>query len=230
MFDGIAPEYDTFNHVTSLDIDKRWRRKAVRELIDRQNLNVLDVACGTGDFALAMAEAMTKMGGTSRAAAHITGLDLSEGMLNVMKQKVEKAGYQDIISQEQGDCEALKFLDNTFDRISVAFGVRNFEDRAKGIREMLRVLKPDGRLVILELSMPDNKIVRWLFNIYFFHIMPIFGGHLSGNKSAYKYLPASVFNFPRRRAFTEELLSCGARTVRHHALTLGICRMYVVEK
>ncbi|MGM9768224.1 MAG: ubiquinone/menaquinone biosynthesis methyltransferase, partial [Candidatus Cryptobacteroides sp.] len=151
---------------------------------------------------------------------------LSEGMLEVMEKKVAKAGLESIISCETGDCENLRFADGSFDRVTVAFGVRNFENRKKGLREMLRVLKPGGKLVILELSVPSNAFMRWLFNLYFVHILPLIGGKISGDKAAYKYLPASVLNFPGKKEFTSTLRECGYAAVSHKAFTLGICRMY----
>ncbi|MDY4573060.1 MAG: class I SAM-dependent methyltransferase, partial [Candidatus Cryptobacteroides sp.] len=133
----------------------------------------------------------------------------------------------DLISCETGDCENLRFPDNSFDRVTVAFGVRNFENREKGLREMLRVLKSGGKLVILELSVPSNAFMRWLFNLYFLHILPLIGGSISGDKAAYRYLPASVLNFPGKKEFSSTLRDCGYAAVSHKAFTLGICRMYV---
>ena len=161
---------------------------------------------------------------------HVTGVDLSEGMLAVMREKVGKAGLTEMISIEEGDGENLRFPDNTFDRVTIAFGIRNFEDRPKGLREMLRVLKPGGRLVILELSRPENKIIRWFYDLYFLHILPKIGGKVSGDKAAYAYLPASVAAFPGKKAFMATMREAGFRTVTHKTFTLGICRMYTGEK
>ena len=135
-----------------------------------------------------------------------------------------------MISYETGDCENLRFADGSFDRVTVAFGVRNFEDREKGLKDMLRVLRPGGELVILELSVPSNAVIRWFFNLYFLHILPLIGGKVSGDKAAYRYLPASVLNFPGKKEFMGTLRGCGFRNVRHKAFTLGICRMYSGEK
>ena len=157
-------------------------------------------------------------------------MDLSEGMLAVMREKVGKAGLSGMISIEEGDGENLRFPDNTFDRVTIAFGIRNFEDRPKGLREMLRVLKPGGRLVILELSRPENKVVRWFYDLYFLHILPKIGGKVSGDKAAYAYLPASVAAFPGKKEFIATMRKAGFRTVTHKAFTLGICRMYTGEK
>ena len=223
MFDSIAGDYDSLNHILSLDVDKIWRKKALKQIVDAPApARVLDLACGTGDFSIAIAKALT--------GGHVTGVDLSEGMLAVMREKVDKAELNGMISIEEGDGENLRFPDNTFDRVTIAFGIRNFEDRPKGLREMLRVLKPGGRLVILELSRPENKIIRWFYDLYFLHILPKIGGKVSGDKAAYAYLPASVATFPGKKEFTATMREAGFRTVTHKAFTLGICRMYTGEK
>ena len=223
MFDSIAGDYDALNHILSLDVDKIWRKKALKQIVDAPApVQVLDMACGTGDFSIAIAKALT--------GGHVTGVDLSEGMLAVMREKVDKAELNGMISIEEGDGENLRFPDNTFDRVTTAFGIRNFEDRPKGLREMLRVLKPGGRLVILELSRPENKIIRWFYDLYFLHILPKIGGKVSGDKAAYAYLPASVAAFPGKKEFTATMREAGFRTVTHKAFTLGICRMYTGEK
>lgn len=223
MFDSIAGDYDALNHILSLDVDKIWRKRALKQIVDAPApVQVLDLACGTGDFSIAIAKALT--------GGHVTGVDLSEGMLAVMREKVDKAELNGMISIEEGDGENLRFPDNTFDRVTIAFGIRNFEDRPKGLREMLRVLKPGGRLVILELSCPENKIIRWFYDLYFLHILPKIGGKVSGDKAAYAYLPASVAAFPGKKEFTATMREAGFRTVTHKAFTLGICRMYTGEK
>lgn len=274
MFDSIAGDYDSLNHILSLDVDKIWRKKALKQIVDAPApARVLDLACGTGDFSIAIAKALSrshKRVGTPIEAhakasvkapveapakvpveaqvtstgfvtgdsgrpdlmtkGHVTGVDLSEGMLAVMREKVGKAGLTEMISIEEGDGENLRFPDNTFDRVTIAFGIRNFENREKGLREMLRVLKPGGRLVILELSRPENKIIRWFYDLYFLHILPKIGGKVSGDKAAYAYLPASVAAFPGKKAFMATMREAGFRTVTHKAFTLGICRMYTGEK
>ena len=223
MFDSIAGDYDSLNHILSLDIDKIWRKKALKQIVDAPvPVQVLDLACGTGDFSIAIAKGLT--------GGHVTGVDLSEGMLAVMREKVDKAGLGGMISIEEGDGENLRFPDNTFDRVTIAFGIRNFEDRPKGLKEMLRVLKPGGRLVILELSRPENKVIRWFYDLYFLHILPKIGGKVSGDKAAYAYLPASVAAFPGKKEFMATMREAGFRTVTHKAFTLGICRMYTGEK
>lgn len=274
MFDSIAGDYDSLNHILSLDVDKIWRRRALKRIVDAPApARVLDLACGTGDFSIAIAKALSRShkrvgtpveahvkasvkapveapakapveaqvtstgfvtGGSGKSDSatkgHVTGVDLSEGMLAVMREKVGKAGLADMISIEEGDGENLRFPDNTFDRVTIAFGIRNFEDRPKGLREMLRVLKPGGRLVILELSRPENKIIRWFYDLYFLHILPKIGGKVSGDKAAYAYLPASVAAFPGKKAFMATMREAGFRAVTHKAFTLGICRMYTGEK
>lgn len=274
MFDSIAGDYDALNHILSLDVDKIWRKKALKQIVDAPApVQVLDMACGTGDFSIAIAKALSRShkrvgtpieahvkasvkapveapakvpveaqvtstgfvtGDSGRSdlmtKGHVTGVDLSEGMLAVMREKVAKAGLTEMISIEEGDGENLRFPDNTFDRVTIAFGIRNFENREKGLREMLRVLKPGGRLVILELSRPENKVIRWFYDLYFLHILPKIGGKVSGDKAAYAYLPASVAAFPGKKAFMATMREAGFRTVTHKAFTLGICRMYTGEK
>ena len=224
MFDGIAPDYDRLNHLMSLGVDRSWRRRALREIITPgQPQQLLDIACGTGDFALAQARRM-------HPDSHITGLDLSEGMLAVMREKVAKAGLEGRISCEQGDSEAMRFSDGSFDCATIAFGIRNFSHREAALEEILRVLKPGGRLVILELSVPENRLLRWAYNLYFMHFVPWIGGLISGDKAAYKYLPASVQAFPGRREWTATMVRSGYANVRHRAFTVGLCRMYIGEK
>lgn len=222
MFNDIAGDYDKLNHIMSLDTDKGWRKKAVMEVAEcramTENLSVLDVACGTGDFSIAIAKNIP--------GVRVTGADISEGMLSVMKEKVTGAGLDDIISTKVADGEMLPFDDASFDCVTISFGIRNFESRENGLREMLRVLRPGGKLVILELSMPENAFIRWCFSIYFLHLIPTLGGKVSGDKAAYRYLPASVVAFPKKNEFLSTMASCGFSEVRHRAFTFGICRMY----
>ncbi len=223
MFDSIAGDYDKLNHILSLGIDKTWRKRALKEIVDGSGpMEVLDLACGTGDFSIAVAKASDQV--------KVTGVDLSEGMLAVMAEKVGSQGLEGKISYEQGDGENLRFADGTFNRVTIAFGIRNYEDRLKGLREMLRVLKPGGKVVILELSRPENKIIRWFYDIYFLRIMPVIGGKVSGDKAAYAYLPASVKTFPGKEDFSAIMAQAGFKDIRHKAFSLGICRMYTGEK
>ena len=222
LFDNIAPDYDKLNHILSLNIDKGWRKKAVRNLVDTQEpLKVLDVACGTADFTIEIAQKVAK-------GSEVIGVDISEGMMAVGREKIKKAG----VSAELfvADCEDLPYSDNTFDRISVGFGVRNFEHLELGLSQMCRVLTPGGKLVILELSVPSNAFIRWCYKLYFLKILPAIGGMISGNRGAYEYLPASVLRFPGPEKFIPMLKSAGFAQVDHTSLTLGICRMYVAKK
>jgi demethylmenaquinone methyltransferase/2-methoxy-6-polyprenyl-1,4-benzoquinol methylase len=222
LFDNIAPDYDKLNHILSLNIDKGWRKKAVREIVDTDaTLSVLDVACGTGDFTIEIAQKAAK-------GSNVTGIDLSEGMMKIGREKISAAGVQ--ATMEQGDCEALSYNDCTFDRISVGFGVRNFEHLEVGLSEMFRVLVPGGKLVILELSVPSNTFIRWCYKLYFLKILPAIGGLVSGNRGAYEYLPASVLRFPAPDKFIGMMKSAGFGVVEHTPMTFGICRMYVGKK
>lgn len=219
MFDTIAPDYDKLNHILSLNVDKGWRKKAVRQIIDTDApLRILDVACGTGDFLIEIAEKANK-------ESLLQGIDISEEMMKIGREKIKKHGFT--AKLEQADCEALPFDNDTFDRISVGFGVRNFEHLSLGIKEMCRVLKPNGKLVILELSVPTNPFIRWCYKLYFLKILPAIGGWVSGDKGAYKYLPASVLKFPAPPVFIDIMKEAGFKTVIHKPLTLGICRMYI---
>ena len=158
----------------------------------------------------------------------VTGVDISEGMMAVGKEKISKAGVAAELSV--ADCEALPYNENSFDRISVGFGVRNFEHLDIGLKEMFRVLKPEGKLVILELSVPSNAFIRWCYKLYFLKILPAVGGLISGDRGAYEYLPASVLRFPAPDKFIQMMKSAGFDTVEHTAFTFGICRMYVGKK
>ncbi|MBO5195406.1 MAG: bifunctional demethylmenaquinone methyltransferase/2-methoxy-6-polyprenyl-1,4-benzoquinol methylase UbiE [Bacteroidales bacterium] len=222
LFDSIAPDYDRLNHILSLNIDKVWRRKAVREIAcpDRA-LRILDVACGTGDFTIEIARSLA-------SGSSVCGIDLSEEMMRIGRGKIAEAG----VSAElvQGDCEALPYDADTFDRVSVGFGVRNFEHLEVGLSEMFRVLKPGGKLVVLELSVPSNAVLRWLYKLYFLKFLPAVGGLVSGERGAYEYLPASVLRFPAPDRFMSIMRDAGFREVKHRALTFGICRMYTGEK
>lgn len=223
MFDSIAKDYDSLNHIMSLSIDKIWRKKAIRKIKDAgDSPRVLDVACGTGDFSIAIAKAIGN--------GKVIGVDISKEMLEVMRRKVLKNNLESIISQEVGDGEDLRFPEDSFDRVVNAFGIRNFEDRDKGLREALRVLRPGGRLVILELSRPQNRIIRWFYDLYFLNILPKIGGKVSGDKKAYMYLPASVKAFPGKKEFMEQMRKAGFVNITHRALTFGICRMYCGDK
>ena len=224
LFNNIAPEYDKLNHILSLDIDKIWRRRAVKYIIEPQKAQkLLDIACGTGDFTLAIAK-------KANPESEIIGLDLSEEMMKIGRKKIEGEGYSSRISLVEGDSEAIKYSTGYFDRVSVAFGVRNFENLSLGLSEMHRVLKPGGRLVILELSIPSNPIFLYLYKLYFLKILPFIGGKISGNKSAYEYLPSSVMNFPKPDKFKGIMSDCGFKNIIYKPYTFGICSLFIGEK
>ena len=220
LFDDIAGRYDRFNHVSSFGADRSWRRKAVREIVDtKEPIQVLDVATGTADFAIAV----------NRKAAqgsHITGIDLSQGMLEVGKAKCQGLP----IDFEVGDAENLRFADGTFDRVCVAFGVRNFENLMKGLREMQRVLKPGGKLIILELSYPKNRLIFSFYKFYSLKILPRIGAGMTGNTGAFTYLPDSILKFPLPDKFMPMLREAGFGTVRARQFMFGVCRLYIACK
>lgn len=219
MFDDIAPTYDKLNHILSLNVDKSWRRKAVKRICSTHPQHVLDIACGTGDFAIALAQA---------GVPKVSGIDISEGMLEVGREKVKNLGLD--IEMKVDDSECLSYADNTFDAISVAFGVRNFEHLQLGLNEMNRVLRPGALVCIVELSVPSNPILLWGYKLYFLHVLPFIGGLISGNKSAYRYLPKSVLNFPKPDKVCEMLRLAGFEKVEAKAFTFGLCRMFTGVK
>lgn len=221
MFNTIAPKYDFLNHFLSLGIDKRWRKKAIRTLSDIDNLVLLDVATGTGDMAI---KAHKMLG------CKVVGTDLSAGMLEVARTKVAEAGFANDISLAEADSENLPFEDNKFDAITVAFGVRNYENLDRGLSEMARVIKKHGRMVILEFSKPTSFPFKQLYMFYFKHILPIFGGLVSRDKKAYEYLPQSVLAFPDGDDFEQHLIMVGVTPLKRIKLTCGIATIYVGEK
>ena len=218
MFNNISGTYDFLNHFMSLGIDVIWRKKAIRELLDLQPQYMLDVATGTGDFAF---EALRIL-----KPAKIIGVDISKGMLEVASQKINKRNLQDVFDVKLGDSEKLLFDDNTFDAITVAYGVRNFEDLDKGLSDMFRVLKPGGKVVILEFSKPKVFPVKQGYNFYFKYITPTIGRIFSKDASAYTYLPESVAAFPDGRDFTERMQKAGFQHTKARPLAFGICSIY----
>lgn len=221
MFDNIAPKYDFLNHFLSMGIDKLWRKKAVRILKSYQPKRVLDVASGTGDFAIAASRIQPD---------EIVGFDLSEQMLKVGVEKVKRLGLDKLISFKKGDSENMPFADASFDAITVAFGVRNFENLEKGLQEFYRVLKPGGVAIILEFSKPKYFPFKQLYKFYFFHILPRLGGLISKDASAYTYLPESVMAFPDDQAFLSILNRLGFTESRQWRLTFGIATIYLGRK
>ena len=220
MFDSVAPSYDRLNHIMSLGVDRSWRRKAIREIVDGSQQRILDVACGTGDSTIAIALA-------AGSGTRVTGIDISEGMMSLVMRKASHEGVHDRIKLLKADAEALPFPDGHFHRVTCAFGIRNFEHKDIALQEFLRVLAPGGKAVILELSVPDNKRLRRLYDLYFMHILPWIGGKISGNREAYKYLPASVHAFPSPEVFCEMMRTAGFTNVFFRTFTFGLCRMYV---
>lgn len=218
MFDDIAPKYDFLNRFLSLGIDVQWRKKAIKRLVKWQPRQILDVATGTGDVAL-MAYDMLH-------PEKITGVDISQGMLQVGREKITKAGLSEMIELRQADSTALPFEDNSFDAITVAFGVRNFQDLEKGLSEMSRVLKPGGRLIVLEFSRPHNLAFKGLYNFYMNIVTPAMGNLFSKNKEAYSYLNKSARAFPERNDFVRILNSVAFKNTLFKPLTMGICCIY----
>lgn len=223
MFDRIAPKYDLLNHTLSAGIDKLWRRRVVRIVRRAKPRRILDVATGTGDLAIALARRLREV--------RILAIDPSEGMLAEARRKVVREGLDERIVLETGVAERLPSIaDATFDAVTVAFGVRNFDDLAGGLRELLRTLKPGGRIVILEFSTPTLPIVRTLYRWYSHTVLPRIGGTISKDRSAYEYLPASVDEFPAPDRFLELLERTGFRNCKARSLTLGIARIYTGER
>lgn len=222
MFDAIAPAYDFMNRAMTLGIDRWWRRVAVRRvrrhLTSVSSPQLLDVATGTGDFALQLH--------ASLAGACVRGIDLSQGMLDVARRKVADRGLEDQIVFEQGDCLDLPYDNGTFDAVTVAFGVRNFEHLDQGYRQMARVLRPGGILCVLELSTPQNRLIRWFYDLYTLHIIPWAGSLKSGDKSAYRYLPQSIAAVPQGQAMLALMREAGFTQCQARTLTLGTCTVY----
>ena len=222
MFDNIAPAYDKLNHLLSLDIDKSWRRKAIDLLKPYRPQHIMDVATGTGDFAIQAYRTLWP--------EELIGTDISEGMMNVGREKVKKAHLDAHISFAKEDCTALTFSDARFDAITVAFGVRNFENLDKGLQEMHRVLVPGGHLVILELSEPEWFPMKQLYALYSKVVIPNLGKLFSKDRSAYTYLPNSIKAFPQGEVMQGILRKAGFREVTFKRLTLGICTLYFATK
>ena len=222
MFDNIAPTYDQLNHRLSWDIDKRWRRKAIQQLAPYKPQRMLDIATGTGDFAILAAQML-------RPQQQI-GVDISEGMMEVGRKKVAEKKLDGIISFAKEDCLALSYDDNAFDAVTAAFGIRNFADLDKGLHEMCRVLKKDGHLCIVELTTPVSFPMKQLFKIYSHTILPVYGRLISKDTSAYSYLTRSIEAFPQGERMMTILKNAGFREARFQRLTFGICTMYLATK
>ncbi|MBT8195946.1 MAG: bifunctional demethylmenaquinone methyltransferase/2-methoxy-6-polyprenyl-1,4-benzoquinol methylase UbiE [Bacteroidia bacterium] len=217
MFDSIAPKYDFLNHLLSANIDKLWRSKCIRILKPLQPKTILDVATGTGDFAIAALKLNPNK---------VIGIDISENMLEHGRVKLKKKNYDDKIELLSGDSEQLAFDSNKFDAVTVGFGVRNFENLELGLKEMLRVLKPDGKAVILEFSKPSTFPIKQLYSFYFKNILPTIGKMVSKDNAAYTYLPDSVQNFPQGNEFLDIMKNLGYKKVNAQTLTFGIASIY----
>lgn len=221
MFNNISKRYDFLNHFLSLGIDKIWRKKAVKKLKTLEPKQLLDIATGTGDFAIALLKLNPEK---------VVGLDISSGMLEIGKQKMKKKGYDDKISMILGDSENLPFEDGEFDAITVGFGVRNFENLEKGLGDMLRVLRPGGKAVILEFSKPKKFPIKQLFGFYSKRLIPFFGKLISKDKRAYEYLPESVEAFPEGQAFKDIMTKVGYTNIEAQLVSGGIATIYVGTK
>lgn len=222
MFDDIAFRYDFLNRFLSAGIDIKWRKKALKQLVELQPKTILDVATGTADVAI-MASALLN-------PEKITGIDISDGMLEIGRQKVTKAGLQNTIELLNGDSETISFGDNSFDAVTVAFGVRNFQNLEKGLSEIRRVLKPGGKLVVLEFSKPKLPGVKGIYNLYMKIVAPNMGKLFSKNRNAYKYLDESIQKFPEGKNFTFILDNLGYNNTYCKSLSLGICSIYCGTK
>ena len=220
LFNRIAGTYDRLNHLLSLNTDRRWRKRAVRRLTPCDN--ALDVASGTADLAIEMVR--------QDKVQQVTGIDLSEEMLRLGNDKIRKAGLSARITLQQGSALALPYPDGHFNAVTCAYGIRNFSDLNLGLQEMQRVLQPDGQLLILEFSYPDNKIIRFFYDFYFTKIMPAIGRKVSKDPTAYSYLNRSVKEFIWGEAMAEQLRAAGFRNVAFRPMTFGITTLYLAQK
>lgn len=222
MFDNIAHSYDKLNHRLSWNIDKMWRKVALNILKPYSPQTMLDIATGTGDFAIQAAKMLNPQ--------KLIGADISEGMMEVGRRKAKKLGLAETITFCKEDCMALSFNDNTFDAITAAFGIRNFQDLDRGLREMYRVLKKGGHLSIVELTTPVHFPMKQLFKIYSHTVLPIYGRIISGDQTAYSYLTATIEAFPQGERMVEILKKAGFGEASFKRLTFGICTMYFATK
>lgn len=222
MFDNIAPTYDTLNHRLSWNIDKYWRKKALKQLLPYQPQRLLDIATGTGDFAIQAAEMLSNTA--------ITAVDISEGMMDIGREKVRKAGWTARISFEKQDCTSLTYPDASFDAVTAAFGIRNFADLDKGLAEMCRVLSKGGHLCILELTKPVAFPMRQLFHLYAHTVLPVYGRLISKDNAAYSYLTKTIEAFPQGEQMVGILKKAGFTEASFKRLTCGICTLYCATK
>ena len=222
MFDNIAPTYDLLNHSLSFGLDRYWRNTAIDTLLPYAPTQILDVATGTGDFALLATRRLKP--------DQLLGVDLSEGMLEVGCRKVAEAGLSDVIKFQKEDCLQLSFPDNAFDAVTVAYGVRNFEDLDRGLCEMRRVLREGGRLVIIELTTPRSFPMKQVFGLYSHVLMPLVGRFISKDTKAYNYLPASMGAFPQGEEMQKILQKAGFKDVQFKRFTFGLSTLYTATK
>lgn len=222
MFNNIAPAYDKLNHRLSWNIDRYWRKKAIGQLSPFKPKKILDIATGTGDFAILAAQKLNP--------ECLVGVDISEGMMDVGRKKVKQYGLENIISFQKDDCLALSFSNNSFDAVTAAFGIRNFQSLDKGLSEMFRVLRPGGKLVIIELTTPVNFPMKQLFGLYSKIVLPIYGRIVSKDASAYSYLNKTIAAFPQGEVMQEILVRAGFCNAEFKRLTFGICTLYTAEK
>ena len=220
LFDDIAPNYDRLNKLMSFGADRVWRKRMVGKLKNGTADTVLDVATGTADVALSLA----------KAGYSVTGTDISERMLELGREKLAANGLAEKVELLRAEAERLPFSDASFDAVTVAFGVRNFGNLNAGLSEMCRVLQKGGRLFVLELSYPDNRLLFFLYKLYALHIIPFVCGAISGNPDAYRYLPKSILQFPKSEAFASLLRSAGFENIKEFSFSFGVCRLYVAEK
>lgn len=222
MFDQIAHSYDKLNHRLSWDIDKWWRRCAINRLKPSSPQTMLDIATGTGDFAILAARSLQP--------AKLIGADISEGMMEIGRQKVKALGLDSVISFKKEDCLSLSFPSETFDAVTAAFGIRNFQNLDKGLAEMCRVLKKGGHLCVVELTTPVHFPMKQLFKIYSNTVLPIYGRMVSKDSSAYSYLNATIAAFPQGESMMDILHKAGFSYTEFRRLTFGICTMYFATK
>lgn len=223
MFDNIAPSYDKLNHIMSFNLDRIWRRRVMRIVRRSRALKIMDVATGTGDLAITMAKRIER--------TQILGIDLSEEMLAVARQKIQRQGLEERIMLEKGDAESLDMVESgTIDAVTVAFGVRNFENLERGLSEIYRTLREGGKLVVLELSVPRNRLIRWFYAQYSHRILPSIGAMISKDKRAYIYLPESIDEFPSPERFSEILKSVGFQRVKRRSQSFGVAHIYEAVK
>ncbi|MBS1650538.1 MAG: bifunctional demethylmenaquinone methyltransferase/2-methoxy-6-polyprenyl-1,4-benzoquinol methylase UbiE [Bacteroidetes bacterium] len=221
MFDNISNKYDALNSILSIGIHKGWRKKCVNRLKILQPQHILDVATGTADFAIECSKLHPKK---------VIGIDISEGMLNIGRKKIQDKKLDTIISLQQSNAETADFTDSSFDAIVIGFGVRNFQNLEKGLTNLQRMLKPEGKLIILEFSFPKNTIVKWFYNFYLFKLTPFVGKLVSKDNRAYTYLAESIEAFPNNEKLVAILKNCGFTKASYNSLFFGVSAIYEASK